>query len=167
MADREDAVIYVAAVLSAPLATAGFPRRNPDDTFVPLDTSGSLKEPLDAAEAAMELVTIPETDAAGIEAAYMALVRYHVLLRIRDEIALRFDVGIAGDSYRLSQSQAQIEKLLTDAREAAIFLAGSAAVAGGTGADAITSGPGIGAIELDWSGGDSVTDEYTGWSDRW
>lgn len=161
MAERADILSYIAATLSAPLATAG---------LAATDTPATLGIALDAAESAMTFVLIPLTDVTAREAAQMALARYHVLLRIRDEIALRFDVGIAGDSYRLSQSQAQIEKLLTDAREAAIFLAGSAAVAGGTGADAIATGPGIGAIELDWSGGDPVTDEYsqyTGWSSRW
>lgn len=167
MVSREDAVLYVAAVLSAPLATAGLPRRNPDETVIPLDTSGSLMEPLDAAEAAMELVTIPLTDAAGIEAAYMALVRYHVLLRIRDEIAPRFPVSISGDTYGLDKSLPGIREMIAEAREAAIFLAGAAAVAGGAGAAAITSGPGIGTIEMDWSGGDPVADEYTGWSGRW
>lgn len=158
MADRADATAYVAAVLSASLATAG---------LAATDTTGALMEPLNAAEAALELVTIPEADVAGTEAAYMSLVRYHVLLRIRDEVASRFDIGTGGDSYRLSQSLAGIEKLIGEARLAAVFLAGAAAVAGGTGADAATTGPGIGAIELDWSGGDPVADEYTGWSFRW
>lgn len=161
MADREEMTSYVGIILDAWLATAG---------MSPTDTVGQLKEPLDAADLAMTFVTISEADPTGIEAAYQALAIYHTLRRVALKVDPRFDVTIAGDSYRLSQSGTKLEKALASAYADAIFLAGAAAVAGGTGADAITSGPGIGAIELDWSGGDPLADEYseyTGWSPRW
>ncbi len=158
MALRQDAAVYVSVVLDDVLATAGMP---------PEDVPAGLGIPLDATDSAMAFVTIPETDALGREAAYTALAEYFTLLRVRRKIALRFDVSTGGDSYRLSQSQAQVGQLIEEARLRAVFLAGDAAVSGGIGADAVTPGPGIGAIELDWSGGTVPTDEYADWSSRW
>lgn len=159
MTQRENATEYLAVVLDDVLATAGMP---------PQDIPAGLGIPLDATDRAMAFVTTPETDVVGREAAYTALAEYFTLLRVRRKIALRFDVSTGGDSYRLSQSQAQIGQLIEEARLRAVFLAGTQAVEGGIGADAIASGPGIGGIELDWSGASDVpVDEYSAWLPRW
>lgn len=167
MALRDEAAVYVGVVLDDVLATAGMGRDEAGVPLINLDVMGQLKEPLDATDSAMAFVTIPETDALGREAAYNQLAEYFTLLRVRRKIALRFDVSTGGDSYRLSQSQAQVGQLIEEARLRAVFLAGDAAVSGGIGAEAVMSGPGIGVIELDWSGGTVLTDEYANWASRW
>lgn len=155
---RSDAASYLAVMLDDLLATAGMTGD---------DDAPNLGFPLDAADRGMTRVAIPETDVAARESAYTALARYHVLLRIRDKVAGRFSVSTGGDTYQLQQSLAGVEKLLAEARTDALYLAGTAAVLGGTGADVVPAAAGIGAIELDWSGGDVVADEYEQGYVRW
>ncbi len=137
MATRDDLVGYFAVILDDVLATAGVPAT---------DAPEGLGLPLDAADRAMALVTIPETDEAATEAAYTALARYHILLRVRDKVAPRFKVAVGGDSYALPDSLAGINQLLADAYHAALFLAGPVAVAGGAGV--VARGRRIGVIAL-------------------
>lgn len=171
MTQRSNATEYLAVVLDDVLATAGMGRDATGTPLVNLDVLGQLKEPLDATDRAMAFVTTPETDAIGREAAYTALAEYFTLLRARKKIALRFPVNVGGDAFGLDKSLIGINVLIEAAYAEAVQMAGLIAVSGGIGADATTSGPGIGGIELDWSGaGDPVTDEYgqyANWSSRW
>ena len=149
---RADAVPYLAVILDAVLADAG---------IAATDTSGDLKEPLDATDAGMVYTVIPVTDDAGREAAYFALAEYQTLIRVKRKIAMRFDIGTGGDSYALSQPLKQIDALIAAAKERAIALAGLAAVNGAP----APGGAGVG-IELDWSGAWDALDEYArrpGW----
>lgn len=124
MTTRNDLVTYFAVVLDDVLATAGLPAT---------DTPDGLGLALDAADRAMALVTIPVTDGPARAAAYTALARYHILMRARDKVAPRFKVAVGGDSYALPDSLVGINQLLADAYQAALFLAGPVAVAGGAG----------------------------------
>lgn len=90
------------------------------------DTVGNLKEPIDAALRAMgvtaaDLATATPTDEDG----FIAQGEYHVLRRIVRALSTRFDVGIDGDSYRLSQSVAHARALLNEAEARVLALFGA------------------------------------------
>ncbi|MEJ7901846.1 MAG: hypothetical protein WKF63_08345, partial [Thermomicrobiales bacterium] len=71
--------------------------------------------------AEVDLATAAPADANG----FIAMGRYHALRLCLDRIADRFDVGIAGGSYKLQQTVATIERRLAEARGEVIDLFGS------------------------------------------
>lgn len=105
---RADVVAYLASVILVPLREAGVEAE---------DSAGNLKEPLDTTLREMgyaesELATAIPDDTL----AYLALAEYNALGLTLSRLADRMDVGVDGDSFRLNQVFANVEKLMEKAK---------------------------------------------------
>lgn len=111
------------------------------------DQAGQMKEPLDDAFRALgfaeaDLATADSGDPVGL----LAMLRLFTLRAVRDSIAIRFDVGISGDSYRLSQTVAALDRLVAQAEAAVEVLFGPGAAAGAS----ISANGGMVVLDLDF-----------------
>ncbi len=114
---RAEIVTLLGAWYSELLADAG---------LLPADSSGNLKQPVDAALRGLGIATaslataVPDDDVG-----FFAQAEYHTLRRIVRVLATRFDVTTGGDSYRLRQSFENATALLAEAEAAVLAMFGS------------------------------------------
>ncbi len=118
---RAEVAAQVAIRLSAQLADAG---------LAATDVTNGLKEPIDDAlrslgYAEADLATAAPSDAPG----FILMAKYHTLRLVLEKVADRFDVTTGGDSYRLNQVIANLEKLLARAEADVIRWFGALVVA--------------------------------------
>ena len=116
---RAAVVTELAARLAVPLTDAG---------IATTDDPGNLKEPLDDTfrlagydEGDLTSPTIADTDTLAI----LTLAVYVTLGAIRDRLLDRFDLSTDGDSFKLSQSLANVERRITAAEADVIARWGS------------------------------------------
>lgn len=121
---RAEVAAAVAARIPTQLADAG---------MAGTDTPGALKEPIDdalrglgVAEAA--LATATSDDPVG----FVALVKFFALKAVEARIGDRFDVGTGGDSYKLSQTVANVRALIARAEQELAVLFGGVPSGGAT-----------------------------------
>jgi hypothetical protein len=102
---RSDLTTYLGGTLGELIAAVG---------MAATDTAGALKEPIDAA---LRLLGVDRADRATAEVddddgdAYEALATVTTLERLEQAAAALFDVSVRGDSFRLSQLFAALEKI--------------------------------------------------------
>lgn len=117
MPTREWVATEIGIRLATPLAGAGMTAD---------DAAGSLKEPIDDAlrllsYAEVDIPTAVPDDASG----FLALVRWTALKAILERISSQFDLSTGGNSFRLSQVVANVEKLLALAEVDVLAIFGS------------------------------------------